>query len=110
MATAIVLWGTLAPQAQGLGAGFAMADKLWHALSFWGWACLVTCGWTRSVGVIMLAALGMGGLIECIQPLAGRAAEFGDLAADLVGALLGIMTGRGLLALFVRCASIGARR
>jgi hypothetical protein len=110
LATALLLWGTLAPQASVPGAGFAMADKLWHAVAFWGWACLVTCGWTRSVAFIMLAALGVGGLIECIQPLTGRQAEFADLAADLVGALLGIVTGRGLRAASLHRGSIGTGR
>lgn len=110
LATALLLWGTLSPQAPAMAGGLAMADKLWHAVAFWGWAGLVSYGWARSAAVIMVAALGLGGLIEYVQPLAGREAELADLGADLAGAACGIMTGRGLVAMARRRAATGADR
>ena len=43
--TVLIFWGTLRPQAPEIRTGFAMADKLRHALAFAGWAGVIAFGW-----------------------------------------------------------------
>lgn len=77
---------TLAPMPSGGPEG---SDKLYHVLAF---ACLafplplVRPRWTVWV---ILGVIAYGGAIEVIQPFFGRQAEWADLVADGVGAILG---------------------
>ena len=96
LAWAITLaWLSLIPNPPEIKAGFFGWDKFQHAAAygvltlFAGWAfacfpCDVKRCWLRAV----LAAVSFGGLLEIAQGLftKTRAAEFGDLAADFVGA------------------------
>ena len=84
---------TLAPMPSGGPAGF---DKLYHILAF---ACLafplplVRPRWTVWV---ILSVIAYGGAIEVIQPFFGRQAEWADLVADGIGAILGATVARQL--------------
>jgi len=84
---------TLAPMPSGSPAG---SDKLYHVLAF---ACLafplplVRPRWTVWV---ILGVIAYGGVIEVIQPFFGRQAEWADLLADGIGALLGAVIARQL--------------
>jgi VanZ family protein len=101
----IVLWtlgvtlALLAPVPLGLenetlhGFVHLQLDKLVHAALFFGLAQ----AWLRgaagapragvTLGLAVAAGL-YGGLLELVQPSFGREAEWGDFAADLVGALV----------------------
>lgn len=84
---------TLAPMPSGGPAG---SDKLYHILAF---ACLafplplVRPRWTVWV---ILSVIAYGGAIEVIQPFFGRQAEWADLVADGIGAVVGAVTGSTL--------------
>lgn len=90
---AIIAVLTLAPMPAGGPAG---ADKAYHVLAF---ACLafplplVRPRWTVWV---ILGVIAYGGVIEVIQPFFGRQAEWADLVADGVGAILGAIVARQL--------------
>ncbi|MFX0546082.1 VanZ family protein [Roseovarius sp. S1116L3] len=63
-------------------AGFALlALPLGYARPAWGWR-------------IVLGVAVFGGMIELVQPHVGRDAEWGDLAADTIGAAVGIFAAR----------------
>ena len=84
---------TLAPMPSGGPAG---SDKLYHVLAF---ACLafplplVRPRWTVWV---VLGVIAYGAAIEVIQPFFGRQAEWADLFADGIGAILGAIVARQL--------------
>ena len=82
---------TLAPMPSGGPAG---SDKLYHVLAF---ACLafpLPLVRPRLALWVVLAVTAYGGMIEMIQPLFGRQAEWGDLVADGIGAILGASVAR----------------
>lgn len=77
-------------------------DKSNHALGFVVLFVLAHLGWPRRQWTTVLGLFAYGGLIEALQSLTSdRFAEFGDLAADGVG----IVIGKGLTTLYVRLAS-----
>lgn len=90
---AIIAVLTLAPMPAGGPAG---SDKLYHVLAF---ACLafplplVRPRWTVWV---VLGVIAYGAAIEVIQPFFGRQAEWADLVADGIGAVVGAVTGSAL--------------
>jgi len=73
---------------------FPHFDKVVHLIAF---ACLgfpLSVTRTHPALWIFLAAVVYGAAIEIIQPSFGRSAEWADLAADVIGAGLGILLGR----------------
>lgn len=93
-----IAFGTLMPT--GLNAPpLPGGDKLHHLLGF---AALVLPGialmprWTLA---FLAFGLGLGALIEVIQPSVGRARELADLIADALGLGLGAAAGLTLAAL-----------
>ena len=90
---AIIAVLTLAPMPSGGPAG---SDKIYHVLAF---ACLafplplVRPRWTVWV---ILSVIVYGAAIETIQPFFGRQAEWADLVADGIGAILGASVARQL--------------
>jgi VanZ family protein len=86
-----LLWLALTPQPPKVEHPFFGWDKLHH----WAAFCLFTllAGWAftgnRRWQLAVIAAVAFGALIEVLQGLftATRSAEFGDLLADLLGAL-----------------------
>ncbi|WP_354544094.1 VanZ family protein [Roseovarius sp. MBR-78] len=82
---------TLMPQMPG-PAGIPGLDKLAHGVAFAALCGPLAWRYPRMWRAVALAALAYGGVIEIIQPLTGRAAEWGDLLADGTGAFLGAFT------------------
>ena len=81
---------TLAPMPTGGPAG---SDKLYHILAF---ACLafpLPLVRLRLALWVVLGVIAYGGAIEVIQPFFGRQAEWADLLADGIGAVLGAAAG-----------------
>jgi VanZ family protein len=84
---------TLAPVPSGGPAG---SDKVYHVLAFAALAFplpLVRPRWTVWV---ILGVIAYGSVIEVIQPFFGRQAEWADLVADAIGAVVGAVTGTAL--------------
>jgi VanZ family protein len=84
---------TLAPMPSGGPAG---SDKIYHVLAF---ACLafpLPLVRPRFAVWVILGVIAYGGVIEVIQPFFGRQAEWADLVADGVGAILGAIVARHL--------------
>jgi VanZ family protein len=93
---ALLFWAGLIPLKSLPGPDFELADKMWHLIAFGGLATLlsrVLRYFQRPLGqAIAIAALvsaALGGLLELLQSLTPyRSADFADLAADALGALL----------------------
>ena len=84
---------TLAPMPSGGPAG---VDKIYHVLAF---ACLafpLPLLRPRLALWVILGVIAYGGMIEMIQPFFGRQAEWADLVADGIGAVVGAVTGSTL--------------
>jgi VanZ family protein len=88
----LIAYGTLKPPGVG-GAPLPLTDKQIHFLAF----ALLTFpyGWVRPSAArwLLPLAIAYGGAIELIQPTFGRGAEWGDLLADSLGALAGVLPG-----------------
>jgi len=74
-------------------------DKALHFTAYFGLALLATLAWERRMRPLwlFLGVAAMGGVMELIQLLVGRDGEWGDVAANTLGAGLG--TGLALLML-----------
>lgn len=85
-------WGTLSPP-NDAGMPLPLTDKQIHALAFF--LLVLPLSLARPAAILWLApaALAFGGAIELIQPAVGRSAEWGDLLADGIGIVLGIVPG-----------------
>ena len=87
---------TLAPMP---ASGLPGSDKVYHVLAFAALAFPMSVLAPRSVVWIFLGAIAYGGMIEVVQPLTGRSADWADLLADAFGAALGagfgFSSGRG---------------
>jgi hypothetical protein len=86
-------WGTLSPPGQG-ASPLPFTDKQLHFMAF---ALLaLPLGWARPRWVLWLVpvSLGYGAMIELIQPAVGRSGEWGDLLADGLGILAGVLPGQ----------------
>jgi VanZ family protein len=84
---------TLEPMPAGGPAG---SDKIYHILAF---ACLafpLPLVRPRFTLWVILGVIAYGGIIEMIQPFFGRQAEWADLVADAIGAVVGAVTGTAL--------------
>lgn len=105
-ALAVVMYGQLEPAEELPDLGW---DKLLHFTAYFGLALLATLAWGRRVQVFMICILVvvLGGVMELLQLLVGRDAEWGDLVANTLGAGLGT----GLAALMLWLARlVDARR
>ncbi len=65
------------------------SDKLYHLLVFAALATPLPMASPRLVMPVILAATAYGGLIEVVQPFVGRAAEWQDFGANIIGAIVG---------------------
>lgn len=89
----VIGWGTLSPPG-GTSSPLPFTDKQLHFMAF---ALLaMPLGWVRPAWVLWLVplSLGYGAMIELIQPSVGRSAEWGDLLADGLGILVGVLPGQ----------------
>lgn len=89
---AVIGWGTLSPP--GPGTPLPLTDKQLHFLAFA--ALALPLGWVRPRWVLWLipTALAYGAMIELIQPSVGRTGDWGDLLADGLGILVGVIPGQ----------------
>lgn len=90
LVAAVIAFLTLTPtQAPDLQS-FRHSDKIYHAIAFAALAfpmALFRPGWLIVAAPVYAA---FGGLIEIVQPLAGRECSLADWIADLIGIGLGI--------------------
>jgi VanZ family protein len=89
-ALAVVTWGELAPHPPSLP-GPWQCDKVDHVTAYFGLALSGTLGWgmRRSLLWVLLGVLAIGGSLEGLQVLVGRDAEWGDMFANTIGAVIG---------------------
>jgi VanZ family protein len=93
---ALVIYLSLKPGLE-LPGDFWSADKVYHSLAY-AWLMFLPellFDARRRPG-IALALVAMGIAIEYIQPSFGRTFEYGDMAVDAVGVLLGARAGQRL--------------
>lgn len=79
---------TLMPQAPG-PEGVPGLDKVAHFAAFAALAVPLAWRYPHLWRTVALSTLAYGGLIEIVQPLTGRGAEWADLLADGTGAVTG---------------------
>ena len=101
LAAAIVVVSML-PMPQPQMDKVPLADKFAHglaylALGFMLFASQLPGPRPRLVLAAVLGSLIFGGLIELVQPLAGRHRELGDLVADLAGSSVGALLALALV-------------
>jgi VanZ family protein len=97
-ALAVVIWGELTPHPPRLAGPWAW-DKLDHFTAYFGLTLLSALAWglRRSLVLVFLVMVALGGALELIQMLVGRDGEWGDFLANDLGALVGL----GLAALYL---------
>ena len=90
-ALAVVAWGELTPHPPTLP-GPLQWDKADHFTAYFGLALLASLGWglRRSLAWIFLGVVALGGALEIAQTMVGRDGEWGDFAANDLGALVGL--------------------
>jgi VanZ family protein len=90
-ALAVVAWGELTPHPPALP-GPLEWDKLEHFTAYFGLTLLASLGWglRRSLAWILLGLVALGGVLEILQNMVGRDGEWGDFAANDLGALAGL--------------------
>ena len=76
--------------------GLTGSDKLYHILAFASLALPLPFAKPRLTLWVILSVIVYGGTIEVLQPYFGRQAEWADLLADGLGAILGAGTGCAL--------------
>ena len=72
------------------------SDKVYHILAFACLALPLPFAKPRWTLWVILSVIAYGGTIEVLQPYFGRHAEWADLLADGLGAILGAGTGCAL--------------
>jgi VanZ family protein len=109
-AAILVAWGELTPSPPQLE-GLFLWDKLDHFTAYFGLALLATLGWglRPSLFWVFLGVLAMGAGLEGLQALVGRDAEWGDLLANSLGAVTGLMLAAVYLAVPRRLVDGAAR-
>jgi hypothetical protein len=78
------------------GGGPPGSDKVYHILAFAVLAFPLPLVRPRLTIWVALGVIAYGGAIELIQPFFGRQAEWADLFADGIGAVVGAVTGYAL--------------
>ncbi len=102
---ALIVWGELTPHPPDVLSG--TPDKLLHFTAYFGLAALAALALRtrRAVLFAMLGLMVLGGMLEILQSLTGRDAEWLDEAANSCGAALGALSGLGLMWLVGRAQS-----
>jgi VanZ family protein len=109
-ALAVVAWGELTPHPPSLP-GPLQWDKAEHFTAYFGLALLASLGWglRRSLAWIFLGVVALGGALEIAQTMVGRDGEWGDFAANDLGALVGLALAIAYLAVPRRLVGEPAR-
>lgn len=89
-ALAVVAWGELTPSPPSVTNLFW--DKSQHFIAYFGLSLLATLGWglRRSLILVFLGVLAIGGGLELLQTLTGRDGQWLDQLANSLGALTGM--------------------
>jgi VanZ family protein len=90
-ALAVVAWGELTPHPPALPGPWVW-DKADHFTAYFGLMTLAALGWglRRSLGLVYLAVIALGGGLEILQGFFGRDPEWGDFLANSIGATIGL--------------------
>lgn len=86
---ALTLMPVTAPDIIGRG-----SDKLYHMIAFAALTFPTAFLHPRRARTMLVCAVLFGAAIELIQPSVGRSGSSWDFLADVIGAVLGLMTGR----------------
>jgi VanZ family protein len=103
---AVLFLAGLLPMQKLPGPEFKLADKVWHLAAFAGLAALLSRAWghfgaepRRAARDAALVSGLLGAGLEVLQSFTTyRSADFADLAADVLGALLVYVMLRALIA------------
>jgi VanZ family protein len=98
-AVALIAWGELTPRPPQEAE--LLWDKAEHFIAYFGLALMATLFWgiRRSLALVFLAVVALGGILEILQAYVGRDAEWADMLADTLGAAGGVGLGLVLLRL-----------
>ncbi len=101
-ALALVVWGELTSHGPSLETH--VWDKLLHFTAYFGLALIATLAVRadRRIWWILLALIVLGGVLEIVQGMVGRDADFHDEIANSIGALTGALLGWALVSLHAR--------
>lgn len=90
----IIAWATLTPTPPTPNLNTLYVDKIYHVVAFAALIFPTALLYARALTWVLPLAGLFGVAIELVQPVTGRAAEAGDVLADLIG--LGVGTAIGL--------------
>lgn len=98
-ALAVVAWGELTPHPPSVPG--LLWDKSQHFIAYFGLALLATLGWglRRSLVLVFLGVLAIGGGLELVQTLTGRDGQWLDQLANSLGAMTGMAVAAVYLAI-----------
>ena len=91
-ALAVVAWGELTPSPPSFVNDLFGWDKAEHFTAYFGLCLLASLGWglRRSLGWVVLGVILLGGVLEIVQGMVGRDADWHDELANSLGALSGL--------------------
>jgi VanZ family protein len=100
-ALAVVAWGELTPHPPPIADEVFGWDKAEHFTAYFGLALLASLAWglRRSVLLVLVGVIALGGVLEILQSFAGRDAEWLDELANSLGAAAGTALACGYLAI-----------
>jgi VanZ family protein len=110
-ALAVVAWGELTPHPPQIADEVFGWDKGEHFTAYFGLALLASLAWglRRSVLLVLVGVIALGGVLEILQSFTGRDAEWLDELANSLGALTGTAVACAYLAIPRRLVD-GAKR
>jgi VanZ family protein len=90
-ALAVVAWGELTPHPPQIADEIFGWDKAEHFTAYFGLSLLASLAWglRRSLVLIVLGLIALGGALEILQNLTGRDGEWLDELANSLGAITG---------------------
>ena len=86
----LIAWGTLTPLSVPQ-TSVGHLDKIFHVMAFGALAMALCLGFPKRALWVVVGVIAYGALIEVVQPHVGRSAEWADLLADALGAILGVV-------------------
>lgn len=100
-ALAVVAWGELTPHPPRIADEVFGWDKAEHFTAYFGLGLLAALAWglRRSVLLVLVGVIALGGVLEILQSMTGRDAEWLDELANSMGALTGTAVACAYLAI-----------
>lgn len=110
-ALAVVAWGELTPHPPQIADAVFGWDKAEHFTAYFGLGLLAALAWglRRSVLLVLLGVIALGGALEILQSFTGRDAEWLDELANSLGASAGTALACAYLAIPRRLVGGGKR-